>query len=71
MSIWGVEGGTVDEERLKPLGLICYGGRSSDKNGTTYHVCGKNGFDVYLNKQDFDNVGDIYKKFKNDLRKDK
>ena len=68
---WAVDSGSVDETRLKPLGLICYGG-SSDKDGMTYHVKkDKKGFDMYLNKKDFDNVGEIYRKFKMSLRIDK
>ena len=68
MAVWGVEGsGGTDETRLKPLGLICYG---SNYDGMTWRVFSdnKNGFDVYLNKKDFDNVEQIYKKF---LRKEK
>ena len=70
MAIWGVYSGSVDEKRLKPLGLICYGGGSNEK-GETYRVSDKKGFNVYLNKKDFDNVEEVYKKYKKDLRKEK
>jgi hypothetical protein len=69
--MWGVDSGSVDEKRLKPLGLICYGGSSNDKGEMTWHVSDKKGFDVYLVRKDFDNVEEVYKKYKKDLRKDK
>ena len=73
MAIWGVDSGTIDEKRLSPLGLICYGGSSSEK-GTTWRVQSKSkndNFKMELNEKDFKNVGKIYKKFKLDLRKKK
>ena len=59
MSTWGVEGGGVDEKRLDPLGLTCYGGSSNGK-GFTYHVFDNKDFDVHLSKKDFDRVDKIY-----------
>ena len=68
MAIWGVDSGTIDEKRLKPLGLICYGGGTNDKGEMTWHVQDKKSFNVHLVKKDFDNVEKIYKKF---VRKEK
>ena len=66
--IWGVDGDSIDEKRLAPIGLVCWGGSSNNK-GMTYHVHNKDlSFDVELNQKDFDDVDKIYKKF---LRKQK
>lgn len=35
--LWGTEG-KIDEKRLSPLGLTCWGG-SHFKDNLTYHVC--------------------------------
>lgn len=68
---WCVEYGTVSEEKLEPLGLICYGG-GYNKNGTTYHVFNEDkSFDVEVNQKDFDNIDKIYHQFKTKDRKEK
>ena len=68
---WGVEGGKIDDKRLSRFGLICYGG-SSNKKGMTWHVYNEDkSFDMELNQNDFLNIEEVYKKFKNDLRKQK
>jgi hypothetical protein len=69
--VWGVDGGIVDEKRLKPLGLICDGGGTNKKGEMTWHVSDNKDFDVYLIRNDFDNVEKIYEKFKKTLRRDK
>jgi len=62
--VWCVDNGTVNEERLKPLGLICYGGGSNSK-GETYHVFNEDkSFDVEVNKKDFEIIHKIYHNFK-------
>jgi hypothetical protein len=68
MSIWGVTGEgkscQVDEKRLNPLGLTCWGGSSSNSGAMTWHVYNADkSFDVYLEKEDFDNVDRIYNQF--------
>ena len=69
--IWGVDRGKVSEEKLSPLGLSCYGGSSNDK-GMTYHVYNEDkSFDLELSQKDYENIEKFYKKFKNDLRKNK
>lgn len=73
MGVWGVDGsGGVDEKRLKPLGLFCFGGTSNPKDGMLYHVYNEDrSFDVYLKVDDYEIVDVIYKTWKTKNRKEK
>lgn len=58
-------------KNLKPLGLVCYGGESSE-TGFTYSVKSFDGkFEVELTYEEFQNVDIIYHDFKLKQRKDK
>ena len=62
MAIWGVDGsGTIKEEILSPLGLVCYGGSSSEENGVTYVVRWKTG-GIYkeFTQKEFDKIDNNY-----------
>jgi len=71
--MWGVtdingKSCEVDEKRLKPLGLVCWGGGSKN-GGTSYYVCNNDkSFSQHLDEKEFKNVEKIYSKF---LRKHK
>lgn len=68
---WGVNNGSINEDKLKPLGLVCYGGESSE-TGFTYSVKSFDGkFEVELTYEEFQNVDIIYHDFKLKQRKDK
>ena len=73
MAIWGVDKGTIDEERLSKLGLICYGGGTSKKGGTTYKIHGKNtDFFIELEEYDFkNNLDKIYTRYLRKIKIDK
>jgi hypothetical protein len=66
---WGVSSGNgsckVDEKRLAPLGLTCWGGPTDAFTGKQlYHVYNEDkSFDRNLNEEDFKNIDLIYKKF--------
>jgi hypothetical protein len=61
MAIWGIDSGTINEEKLSKLGLVCTGGRSSEKNGMTYMVYRKSGeFYKEFTKEEFDKIDENY-----------
>ncbi len=63
--VWTVARGTVEEEKLKPLGLICHGGHVTG----TYRIRGINDdFIIDLPIEKIDNIKYIYNKW---LRKNK
>lgn len=35
--MWGVTDGSVEEDLLSPLGLVCYGGKSNNVSGMTLY----------------------------------
>jgi len=61
----------INEDKLKPLGLVCYGGESSETE-FTYSVKSFDGkFEVELTYEELQKVDIIYYDFKLKQRKDK
>jgi len=75
MGVWGIDGSgapTIGEEKLKPLGLVCYDGTSNPVDGMLYHVYNDDrSFGVYLKTEEWDRVGEIYNTWKTKNRKEK
>lgn len=60
MAIWGINNGSIDENRLKKFGLYCYGGKD-DKY--IVHSFNSN-IELVLTQNEFDNIEEYMKKLR-------
>ena len=69
--IWGIVSGSIQQDILEPLGLVCYGGGSFKNGDMSYHVTSINNLrkiDIYLTEKEFNDIKNYMKKYNKKIR---